>query len=889
METGTRLGPYEILAPLGAGGMGEVYRARDSRLARDVAVKVLPEEFFESEERRQRFEREARLLASLNHPNIAAVFSFEEAEGRHLLVMELLEGETLRERLGSGALPVHNAVEIGIGIVRGLAAAHAKGIVHRDLKPANIFVTRDGVVKLLDFGLAKLTRPEAAVRADETTVAPEPQTERGTVLGTMGYMSPEQLRGEIADARSDLFAFGCVLFEMLSGKSPFLKATGAETITSIMSEDPPPLSGTGRAVAPALTEIVKRCLEKRPDERFSSAHDLALALRAFSGGSEIPATAAVVPAKRPRRGLGSIGIVAALIVVAAIGGWKLLSRPKGTQPTSAAKQPLRIVVLPFENLGSSDDAYFASGMTEEITSRLANVRTLAVISRTSSTQYDRKGKTIEQVGKDFGVGYVLEGSVRWDRTGGGPGRVRITPQLIRVADDTHLWSERYDRQLADIFAIQGDVADGVVRALNLTLAPIELTALRQLPTKDLEAYDFYLRALEMEKRGLGPSACDQMRKFAGLAVDRDPQFAEALALLARARILRYWLDFDRSDSELERSKIEAERAVALRPGAAETHRALGYYHYQVRRDYEAALAEFRKALAIQPNDALTLIAVGFVRRRQGRMDESEAVFQKALERDPRNGTLLLSLGETRILMRKYPEAIRDLELSTTLNPSHTGNYSLRERAYLLWHGDVGAAEAVLRKALDVPNVEDPIGTLHLRWVRLALIARNWEEALRRLDKPWNDASMKLHLTWLTRAEVLSRVGRREAASEAFESARRILVERIEKRPADADLHSNLGIALAGLGRTAEAVQEGERGVALLPLSIDAFWGSHRVEALARIHAMVGNEDAAIQRLGVLLSRPSFLSVPLLRIDPCWDPLRKNPKFVALLAKYEVKP
>ena len=747
-------------------------------------------------------------------------------------------------------------------------------------------MTGDGVVKILDFGLAKIAGPEATVTPDATTVAP--QTERGTVLGTMGYTAPEQLCGEPADVRSDIFALGCVLYELLSGKSPFRKATGAETITAIMSADPPPLSASGRAVATALIEIVNRCLEKRPEERFSSAHDLALALRACLGASEIPA-AASVPARKAARSRAFVGLAVVVIVVAAIGGWTLFSRRKASPP--AARPPLRIVVLPFENLGSSDDAYFASGMTEELTSRLSNVRNLAVISRTSATGYDRKGRTIEQIGKDLGVAYVLEGSVRWDRSAGGPGRVRITPQLIRVSDDTHLWSERYDRQLADIFAIQGDVADGVVQALHLTLAPSESTALRQLPTRDLEAYDSYLRALELEKRSERRSAIAQQIDLTSQAVGRDPQFAEAFALLAKARIMNHFLYYDRRPSELERARIEAERSVALRPDSADSHLALGYYLYQGRLDYDAALAELNKALAFQPNNARVQAVIAFVKRRQGRMDEAEADLRIAINGDPRNGYLYSNLGATQSSSHKYAEAIRNYEMWASLEPNDAVAYRDWAWEIVRWHGDVAAAEQVLRKAAERPVLEDPYRTVDRCFVQTGLIAREWEGALRRLnslpEEP--EPSQRAYApTSLHRGHVLSYMGRWDLARESYEEARRHLTMKLAETPDDARLHTSLGIALAGLGRIAEAVQEGERGVALMPPDRDALRGGFRVEDLALIYTMAGRQDAAIQRLDYLLSHPSWISFSLVKLDPRWDPLRKNPNFQALLAKYEAK-
>ena len=471
LEAGSRLGPYEILAPLGAGGMGEVYRARDTRLAREVAIKVLSPELSRDAECLARFEKEALAVAALNHPNIVALFDVGLNEDSPFVVNELLQGESLRERLAKGVIPPHNAVEFGIGIAHGLAAAHARGIIHRDLKPANVFITSDGVVKILDFGLAKLIPTATGVtpKEKETTVDQELPTDRDLVMGTIGYTSPEQLRGEPADARSDVFAFGCVLHEMLSGKSPFARSTTADTITAIMSKDPRSLSGRGGVVAP-LNEIVRRCLEKRPEDRFASAHDLALVLRAYSRGSKAPLAVRVLPASgRSRRAVAAV-LFAVSLFAALFVGWKMASGSRSPQ-AEALGRTVRIVVLPFETFGHPDDARLAGEIGEEITSRLANVRNLGVISSTTAAQYERRGKTVAQIGKDLGVGYVIEGSVRWDR-GGDSRRVRITPELIRVADDTHLWSGRFDRQLGDTFALETEVAEGVVQGLSLTLGEV---------------------------------------------------------------------------------------------------------------------------------------------------------------------------------------------------------------------------------------------------------------------------------------------------------------------------------------------------------------------------------------------------------------------------------
>src|SRR5664279_1760538 len=419
ISVGTRLGPYEILSPLGAGGMGEVYRAKDARVDRMVALKVLPEKFFEDSERRGRFEREAKLLASLNHPGIAVLYSFEEIpvsslspasqSTLHILVMELLEGEALRSALAGARVSTKKALEWARQMAQGLAAAHEKGIVHRDLKPENLFVTRDGHLKILDFGLAKRTEQD---RTDETSAPTESKlTEAGVVMGTVGYMSPEQVRGLPVDHRSDIFSFGTILYELLSGKKAFKRDTAADTMSAILKEEPPELSESGRNVSPALDRVVRHCLEKSAEHRFQSARDIVFALSEASASTA--ASGAQLVTRPPGRKILVTGVVVALLAVAV---WYLLRRGSEMRAptaltTAQGRKPIRIVVLPFENLGAPQDAYLAAGMTEEISSRLANLQGLAVISRTTAVGYDRKGKTIKQIGADLGVDFVLEGTV----------------------------------------------------------------------------------------------------------------------------------------------------------------------------------------------------------------------------------------------------------------------------------------------------------------------------------------------------------------------------------------------------------------------------------------------------------------------------------------------
>jgi serine/threonine-protein kinase len=395
---GTRLGPYRITEPLGAGGMGEVYRARDERLGRDVAIKVLPKAVADDPERMARFEREARALAALSHPNILAIFDFGTDGGITYAVTELLEGETLRSRLERERLAWRKSVETAAAIADGLAAAHSKGIVHRDIKPDNIFITTDGRVKVLDFGLARVA--ESAHAAGGTTTLTDPGTAAGTVMGTVGYMAPEQVRGQSADARSDIFTLGCLLYEMLAGKRAFARETSAETMAAILKDPAPEVSVSGVEVTPELNRIISHCLEKNPGERFQSASDLSFHLKSLLTGT--------APA-----------------------------RSDAGKPAAGSETP-SIAVLPFANLSPDpDQEYFCDGMTEEIIADLSHIQSLRVISRTSAMRMKGSGKDIRTIAAELGVRYVLEGSVR--KAGNS---LRITAQLIDAATDTHLWADK---------------------------------------------------------------------------------------------------------------------------------------------------------------------------------------------------------------------------------------------------------------------------------------------------------------------------------------------------------------------------------------------------------------------------------------------------------------
>jgi len=881
LSAGTRLGPYEIVTAIGAGGMGEVYRARDSRLNREVAIKVLPDDVAADPRALTRFESEARAVAALSHPNILALHDVGKEGSVSFVVTELLEGETLRESLREGPLPPRKAIDLGAQVADGLAAAHVKGIVHRDLKPENLFVTREGRVKILDFGLARHLAIPSSVDTRSPTEARA--TTPGEVLGTVGYLSPEQVRGQPADHRSDVFSFGCVLYEMLSGKQAFKRETAAEAMTAVLREEPPTL-----AVAPELSSLVNRCLEKKPDMRFQSAQDLAFAVRSLASASDLTHPGTPAPSRRPVLPWLFAGAAAFVLVAVVIG---LIRGRQPSSPPAAAPKPLRIVVFPFENLGSSDDAYFASGMTEEITSRLAGVPSLAVISRTTATRYDRKGKTVEQVGKDLGVGYILEGTVRWDKSGGGPGRVRVTPQLTRVSDDTHLWSDRYDRTLADVFAIQSEMAESAVRAMDVRLLAREQNALKASPTNDLEAYDLYLRGRELDRRGIARGDVERALLSYQAAVDRDPRFAAAYAGAARMHLEMYWQYYDRSEERLVKAKAAAERAIEIRPDLPEAHSALGNYYYRGLLNYPQALKEFAVTLEIQPNSGEALEGIGGVLRRQGRWSESAEKFGKAAELDPRNAYWLWSVGLSCELAGRYADADRAFLRALALNPRFALAWAERAWVQLLWNTDAGKAQAVLDEAARVPGISDDGGFLAWRRVQVALARRDYQGALRQLEAEARSAfdnQVNYSPIPLLRGQVQMLAGQADLARRSFEAARLDLEQRVKTKPDDDRLHGSLGIAYAGLGQKQDAVREARLGCELMPASKDAFRAIFRVWDLAHVYRMVGETSEAIAALEDLRAR-SVATAHTLRLDPRWDHLRSDPRFQALLKDQDVRP
>jgi eukaryotic-like serine/threonine-protein kinase len=584
LTPGTSLGPYTIVAPIGAGGMGEVYRAHDPRLGRQVAIKVLPAEFASDPDRLRRFEQEARAVAALDHPNILSLHDIGSHEGSPYLVTELLEGETLRQRLKNGALLVRKAVEVAVQIAHGLASAHEKGIVHRDIKPENVFLTRDDRVKILDYGLAKLVvTPRSSESAADASTLVE-KTKAGVVLGTVGYLSPEQARGQAVDHRADIFALGCVLYEMLSGKRAFAGETAADTLSAVLCEDPAPLRGPSNAVPPGLQGIVSRSLEKRPQDRFSSAHDLALALAAIAESLHTGQPPVESPAKS-------------------------------------------VVVLPFENLSpDSENAFFADGLTEELIADLSKVRALRVISRTSAMLLKGSKKDVPTIARELNVRYVLEGSVR--RAGQS---LRITAQLIDAASDAHLWAEKYGGTLDDVFAIQESVSRSIVSALKLTLTADERHRLAARMIPDVKAFDLYLRARQELSR-FSEGALDEALRLTRDAIDIAGPNPILFGLVAMIEFSYHDQGIHPDEDTLRRAASWAAKALECDPESAEGLQVRGLIAAR-KGDMAQAIRDLRQAEELR-GSGFHLGFLPWVLSEVGRMDEARRCAEEQVALDP---------------------------------------------------------------------------------------------------------------------------------------------------------------------------------------------------------------------------------------------------------------
>ena len=883
---GQTIGHYKIAKRIGAGGMGEVYLATDVTAGRKAALKLLPVRFTADAERLKRFQQEARALVGLNHPNIVTVYEIGEDHSTHYIASELIEGETLRQCLERGQMQMNEAVDVAIQVANALAVAHEAGIVHRDIKPENIMLRPDGYVKVLDFGIAKLAEQEVPVTTPRDEALLLVETNLGSILGTVRYMSPEQALGAQVDTGTDIWSLGVVLYEMVTGHAPFTGDTPGEVMTSILETEPPPLTSYIKQTPAELQQIVSKTLRKDRRERYQSASEMLEALknlrRKLEVKGELERSTTAPPWLRWTR--SPIALVLVLLASALA-----LALPfyRHRNLTTSLPPDKSIAVLPLENLSDEkDNAFFAAGIHDELLSNLSKIKDLKVISRTSVMQYNSSNRrNLREIGRQLGVAHVLEGSVQ--RTAN---RVKVRAQLIDARSDAHLWAQTYDRDLVDVFAIQSEIAQQIADQLEAKLSPAEKAAIAERPTADLVAYALYTEAKDIDWDDWEGADKSLTRKVELLekATQRDPNFALAYCALANVQCDLYSVTGpELRPTHLELAKKAADAALRVRPDLGEAHLELARYYYYANLhtgDFDRARNELVIARRTLPNNSEAIVIAARIDKRQNRWDASLANFQRASELDPRNSEVAYHLWNTYREMRRYHEMeqlfAKDAASGTVQDPGT--QVWLAELK--LAEGDPVAAQALLAQ---VPLEFSPVEWIWRIRFTSALYLRDYDAANRVIaatpakfayvhdpgqpPESWADGQ-------IARAR-----GDTQKALAVFAAARKRLDATWENKIKDEEYVAQVAILDAGLGRKEGAIREALRAVDLMPIAKDSFWGPHYVANLALVYAWTGERDRALEQLEIVAKIPNGPTYGDLRFNPCWDSLRGDPRFDKIVA------
>jgi serine/threonine protein kinase/tetratricopeptide (TPR) repeat protein len=864
---GKTISHYKILEKLGGGGMGVVYKAEDARLKRTVALKFLPPTLTADPDAKERFIHEAQAASSLQHNNICVVYDIDEAEDGQLFIsMECLEGETLKKKIERGPLKIEEAVDIAIQVAQGLTKAHEHGIVHRDIKPANIMITLDGVAKIVDFGLAKLSGWTML-------------TKTGSTLGTAAYMSPEQARGESADHRTDIWSLGVLLYEMISGKRPFETEYENALMYSILNAEPEHITGLRAGVPMELEHIINKCLAKAPRDRYQHADELNVDLRMIHAAStSLPTAEARTTTLQGRQTRTRVILTAAALIVVAFGAWLFLGREPEELSGIRKKS---IAVLPFSPFGRTfDDTVFADGIHDDILTQLSKISGLRVIARTSMVLYRDSKKTPRQIGDDLDVGYLLEGSTR--RSGG---KIRITAQLIKTADEGHLWADTYDRSDADVFAVQSDIAQRIAASMEAVLSPEEKASVEEIPTSSTEAYHYYLRGNYYWDNYIDSAGNAKAAVLYEKAAEKDPAFAQAFARASVANGAVYYI-WDPTPARHARITSALEKARALNPEDPVVHWAQGtYFLYSdtvrgVTDRRKMALEELQKALKSRPNWADLLRDIGTVQYLEGALPEARESIRRCFSLSPMDIAGEWGPWTISRWLKEWDVARKEVDEYIARHPDDLEGYSDKARILIEGFGDLDGARACLEDGMKLPLNQGRdrswLITSNDLW-RVNYYQGKYQEALACLVELPGEDVRRSYTRWLRKGLTYLTLNQRVSAMACFDTALSIAA----RLPTGYSKLYRTGIGWAWRGEHEKAALELGKASRL-----DLTWTQRKdvEEARALAAVLAGDNDRALNLIEQLIPQPGFLTVWMLRLDPAYNSLRSNPRFQALLGK-----
>ena len=872
------LGNYQILEEIGRGGMGVIYRARQRHSRRIVALKRILSCHADCQDTLMRFRREAQAAANLDHPNILPIYEVGEThDGLPFFSMKFAGGGSLLEAGPALRNDPRRAIALMAKVARAVQYAHDQGILHRDLKPGNILLDGSGEPLVSDFGLAKWLEPTGRV------------TRTPTIFGTPGYIAPEQVNGSAGNLKraADVYSLGAVLFDLLTGQPPFMGEHALKTIQQATEKPAPKLRSLAPGLDRDLETVCAKCLERDPRARYRSAGELADDLERWLHGHSIVARPVSPPVHLWRwvRRNPLVAQMAALLLAMATAVGVMISNAQTVDPSTASG----IAVLPFESLSSDkESAFFAYGVYDGVWSKLAKLANLKVINHNSVAKY-RGTHNTEEIGRALNVAYVLTGNVQ--RQGAS---IRLNAELIDVRKNARVWAEQYDRDLSDLFTLQGEIAQKIAGKLGVGVSPAEKTAFQDVPTSDLISYDAYLRAKDLlydialstrQKEDLF-----QAVELLDQAVARDPVFFDAYCQLAGAHDRIYFGAFDHSDARLNLAETVIQSLQQLRPELGETHLALAQHYYYAYRDYNRARQELVLAHLTLPNESRIPLLAGYIDRRQGRWEKSLEEMTQALELNPRDFSVLQQIALTYEALGRYKEMASTLDRVLSLSPKDVPSRVRRALVDLEGRADAKAFETTIDAILaDDPNAS--LGFVN-PWLLAVLREHDSGGVQRALSNMGEggcfDETIPFPNGWCEGLAAWVH-GDESAAHAAFENARKELAEEVLKQPDYAAALCALGVVDAVLGNKEAAIREGEHAIELIPISKSAIEGATLVRYMAVIYAWTGEKDRAVQRLAETTYLPgSHISYGYLRLHPLWDPLRDDPRFEAIVASLAPK-